>query len=577
MRLISLTCLAASVVSQLLFLTHVQAQVADDYLVTNLPDLQAEDAAQLTQHAGHIAVDEAKESHLFFWMAANSQPQSSKKLIIWLNGGPGCSSADGFFLESGPLRFVDKKLTINKGGWHQFATVVFLDQPVGTGLSYTSKQLLGYLPDITKEFTAFLKAFFAIFPNLADYDLYLTGESYAGTYIPYFAKGILDHNEHLPEGHIPYNLKGVAIGNGWIDPLTQYTAIIPYVSKHKIDTPDMITKLTAQQDICLDDIRRVNRISQYSCERLVQIVLDASSIGAETQCLNQYDIRYKDEYPYCGLLWPYELPLMKTYLSNDAVRDALHASGAVGEWTECNTHVSAALRYDDSAPAFALLPDILKKIDVMLYSGDQDLICNHIGTEYLISNLTWQDVKGFQTAPQIPWTVEDKPAGVWRTERNLSYVLLYNASHMAPYDVPLVALDMINRFMGLDTTKQLFSSQLGSETLPPGGGKVDIDQPQAPSKFSITGPLIAFVLLLGIGAATFVIVRNNRRQNRRGRNHDGIQWFPLDTNRSSHTDELDELVVESGLQGEDDNEGYHDDDTPYDSPDHEFDSSRGRH
>lgn len=84
-----------------------------------------------------------------------------------------------------------------------------------------------------------------------------------------------------------------------------------------------------------------------------------------------------------------------------------------------------------------------------------------------------------QDVPTVGWTVEDRPAGEWQTQRNLSYVLIYNSSHMVPYDVPLVSLDMINRFIGIDHRLQPFSSRLETDPvddLPPKGGKQDIDQ-----------------------------------------------------------------------------------------------------
>ncbi|KAI1302159.1 Cell death protease [Mortierella claussenii] len=528
---------------------------------------------------------------MFFWLVTNRRAQKSSKLVIWLNGGPGCSSADGYFLESGPLRFVDNKLTINKGGWHEFANIVFLDQPIGTGLSYTSQPLDGDLGEVTNHFLAFLKAFFTIFPERAQDDLYLAGESYAGTYIPYFAKGVLDYNEkQVPLGEMAFNLKGLAIGNGWIDPLHQYTSYIPYVEQHRLSTPDLIDK-------CLDDIRMQDRITQDKCEGLVGIILQHSITdgpNAEEMCMNQYDTRRKDQYPACGLLWPAELPQMKTYLTRKDVLTALHADGADAPWTECNGRVSSALRFDDSVPAVALLPDILDKIGVLLFSGDQDLICNHIGTEYLISNMTWQGIQGFQDTPKVAWTVEDKPAGEWMQDRNLAYVLLYNASHMVPYDVPLAALDMMNRFMGLDPTLQSFTSRLETDpvrdggggvevkdpqNLPSGGEKVDIDQPE--NLFSTNGSAVLLFVLMAVGVGIFVVVRNNQRRKNVGGGHDGIQWFPLSTNgsgtrgghRSVHTDELDELVVESGIRESDDED---DSDDPFDTQDRSGHASLGQ-
>ncbi|KAF8939722.1 Cell death protease [Dissophora ornata] len=336
---------------------------------------------------------------------------------------------------------------------------------------------------VTDHFLAFLKAFFTIFPERAQDEIYLAGESYAGTYIPYFARGVLDHNDQVPAGEIAYNLKGLAIGNGWIDPLHQYTSYIPYVVHHNIATPALLDALIHQQDRCLDEIRIHDRITQYQCEDLVQLILQYSVTGGvNPQCTNQYDIRLQDEYPSCGLMWPSELPQMKQYLTRGDVLTALHATGADVPWTECSTRVGSALRFDDSTPAVTLMPGILERTNVLLFSGDADLICNHIGTEYMISNMTWQGARGFQNAPDIHWTVDNVPSGVWRQERNLTYVLLYNASHMVPYDAPLAALDMMNRFMGLDHKLQSFTSTLDTDlkeegALPPGGEMVDINQP----------------------------------------------------------------------------------------------------
>ncbi|KAF9974883.1 Cell death protease [Actinomortierella ambigua] len=434
----------------------------------------------------HIAIDAEATSKLFFWMVSskNKQPGKMNKLIFWLNGGPGCSSADGFFLETGPLRFVDGKLTLNKGGWHEFATVVFLDQPIGTGLSFTHQQLRGNLGEITTDFVEFLKAFFTVFPDHSQDDLYLAGESYAGTYIPYFSKAILDWNDQANEGDVTFQLKGVAIGNGWIDPQTQYNSYIPYIQEHSIGTPEMLEEVKAQMDVCNEDMRQQNLISYDKCENVVYIVLKHSRTinAAGQQCMNQYDVRLQDNYPQCGLLWPYELPLMKQYLQRQDVLAALHATEAPDPWVECRNRVSMALNGDTSTPATSLLPEILKRVNVLLFSGDKDFICNHIGTENLIANLTWNGATGFGTPLKHTWSVDGQPAGAWTESRNLTYVLLSNASHMAPYDAPLAALDMINRFMELDPTLQNFESSL--DPVDGGAGEVespaDTDTPKGP-------------------------------------------------------------------------------------------------
>lgn len=124
-----------------------------------------------------------------------------------------------------------------------------------------------------------------------------------------------------------------------------------------------------------------------------------------------------------------------------------------------------------SESAITLIPEILEKIPIMLFAGDQDLICNYVGIEALISALTWNGGTGLGKVQTQSWTVGGTPAGTWVTSRSLTYVKvwnvftmslgllglkydpdtqIFNASHMAPYDNPLVTHDMILRFMGVN-------------------------------------------------------------------------------------------------------------------------------
>jgi carboxypeptidase D len=102
-----------------------------------------------------------------------------------------------------------------------------------------------------------------------------------------------------------------------------------------------------------------------------------------------------------------------------------------------------------------LLPDLLKEVPTVLFSGAEDLICNHIGTEDFISNMQWNGGKGFEIspgtwAPRRKWQFEGEEAGFWQEARNLTYVLFYNSSHMVPFDYARRTRDMLDRVMGVD-------------------------------------------------------------------------------------------------------------------------------
>ncbi|KAF9348036.1 hypothetical protein BGX34_002704 [Mortierella sp. NVP85] len=148
----------------------------------------------------------------------------------------------------------------------------------------------------------------------------------------------------------------------------------------------------------------------------------------------------------------------------------------------------------------------------------------------------------------------------------MTYVRLFNASHMVPYDVPLATLDMMNRFMGLDPKLQSFTSNLEVMTgdVPPGGQRVDM--PNATSVRNGSTVLVFVIFAVGVG----ILVAMKSRQETKRRD-DGAQWFPLNRSGANQghealqTDELDELVVESGLRDDSDDE---------DMEDNAFDSRR---
>ena len=108
-------------------------------------------------------------------------------VVLWLNGGPGCSSLMGLFMELGPSS-INRKLEVvyNDHSWNNNASVIFIDQPVNVGFSYSSGQVTNTVA-AGKDIYALLTLFFKQFPEYAHQDFHISGESYAGHYIPVFA------------------------------------------------------------------------------------------------------------------------------------------------------------------------------------------------------------------------------------------------------------------------------------------------------------------------------------------------------------------------------------------------------
>ncbi|KAI1171506.1 Alpha/Beta hydrolase protein [Nemania sp. FL0916] len=420
---------------------------------------------------------------MFFWHFQNRHIANRQRTIIWLNGGPGCSSEDGAMMEIGPYRLKDENtLQYNNGSWHEFANLLFVDNPVGTGFSYVdTNSYVHELDEMASQFVVFLEKFYRIFPEYEHDDIYIAGESFAGQHIPYIAKAILDRNKN-PGGQRLWNLKGLMIGNGWIAPNEQYEAYLTFAYEKGIveKGSDLGNKLEGQLRNCRNDLALTNsnKIGNRVCEQILSDMLrltQKKAKGGENQCVNMYDVRLTDTYPSCGMNWPPDLKYVTPYLRKQEVVDALHISPKKNTgWTECNGAVGNAFNTQKSQPSVTLLPDILKEVKVLLFSGAEDLICNHMGTEALISNLEWNGGKGFEVsagnwAPRRPWTFEGDEAGFWQEARNLTYVLFNNSSHMVPFDYPRRSRDMLDRFTGVDISSiggTPSESKLDGEKLP---------------------------------------------------------------------------------------------------------------
>ncbi|KAJ3114408.1 Cell death protease [Phlyctochytrium bullatum] len=198
-----------------------------------------------------------------------------------------------------------------------------------------------------------------------------------------------------------------------------------------------------------------------------------------------YDIRFRDDTPEggCGLFsWPPYLNEMKSYLTRADTRKALHVHPSDQRWVECNPQVHTFLATVDE-PSYKVQSPFCKLtksfcrlsssifpwyssrkglcVSALTYlSGDKDLICNHIGIEWAVGNWTWNGATGMQESPKLKWIINGEAAGTYQSARNLTNVIMYNTSHMAPVDHPLESLDIFNRFVGYTDRVFPYKSEL---------------------------------------------------------------------------------------------------------------------
>lgn len=254
------------------------------------------------------------------------------------------------------------------------------------------------------------------------------------------------------------------IGNGWISPAEQYRSYLTFAYEKGIviRNSEMATRLETHVAVCERELSKPggkDRVDIARCEAILQEILSetkADSGDKDKACINMYDVRLRDSYSSCGMHWPPDLKQVTPYLRRKDVVAALNVDPAkrVG-WHECDGSVSGAFRASQSKPSIQLLPDLLKEVPTVLFSGGEDLICNHIGTEDFISNMQWNGGKGFEIspgtwAPRRKWQFEGEEAGFWQEARNLTYILFHNSSHMVPFDYSRRTRDMLDRVMGVD-------------------------------------------------------------------------------------------------------------------------------
>ena len=437
---------------------HLRRRLTDrkNHLVDSIPSLKGN---IVTNYAGHLFV-EGDHSALFYWLFEASSSPATAPLIIWMNGGPGCSSMDGLFLELGPLKIVNNEVTLNPHSWHNIGNLLFIDQPVGTGLSYTTR---GRYPkndeELSEHFYKMLLEFFKLHSNYVtpgmsgrvSRKVFLTGESHAGHYLPVFAKHILQKNAAATgPDDLVIDLGGVAIGNGWVDPYNQYD-----VSEfmHGLGVLSLGQKYTLKEKerACRGMLKK-GVLNSQKCFALLDDII-ATTGTSSTGRMVMYDAR---EVSKTRGSYPPGHEDVERYLNRKDVRTALHAQDTPQPFKECTDPPYNALSHQDGKGAVDELTMVLEAgVRVLMFAGQFDIICNHLGTERMLNRLKWKGRDAWLRAStseffsvgvsfdnknmfvlccslcvSVPWAPNNNHAGFVRRALNLQHLVVSNAGHM---------------------------------------------------------------------------------------------------------------------------------------------------
>jgi len=437
------------------------ASSSDAHLVTDLPGLAA--GAFPTRHwAGLLTVDESIQGKDFYWFVEAAEDAVNKPLLIWLNGGPGCSSMDGLFLENGPFKVQeDMSVKVHPHSWHHVANVLYIDQPVGTGFSFTGKRQ--YCNDdacINKHMYSFLQAFSKlhkdlVFPpggdNSKTKPIFLSGESQAGHYIPMMVDHIMQENKKVAAGAVTLDVQGMAIGNGWIDPPYQYD-VSEFAHGAGLISEGQRNTLLKKRGDCNALLAKGHYFNPVCFSLLDEVV---AATGTESSgFVSLYDYRRFDNPGH--RVFPPGHELVEKYMNQAAVKDAVHASESPLNFQECTDPPYDHLKSQDGLGVTSEVARILEGgVRALFFNGAFDIICNHVGNEALLHGLVWSGQKDFHSAGRAVWLPvgggaagEGRPGGYAKSSGLLTYLVVTGAGHMVPLDVPAAALDMIGRFLG---------------------------------------------------------------------------------------------------------------------------------
>eukprot|EP00741_Cyanophora_paradoxa_P021832 tig00021373_g21074.t1 len=401
-------------------------------------------------YAGFVPINatgaaDGEPGMMFYWLFEAEKDAESAPLVLWLSGGPGCSSTFALLFENGPFT-IDREGTLetNPFSWHKVANVLWVDQPLGTGFSYVSDPK-GYTRDertIAEDLYWFMQGFFALHPRFYPLPFYIFGESYAGHYVPAFAARILTAGA-AGMGPYPPNLKGIGIGNGMTDPVVQYGQYSKFAYAHGLIDANAVAQADAKHAECAA-AREAGQPpgALFSlCNEVFGVVLAAAGP------VNVYDVR--DSCVTQGGSC-YQTPQAAAWLAREDVQEALHviAPGqATRKWEMCDMRVYEKLRGDWFVPQKFAIPLLLEHYKVLVYAGDMDLICNHMGQSAWLQQMEWTGRPGFLAAPRRLWALGDALAGYAHSSGPLTYLVVRNAGHMVPMDQPRAALEMLRLFV----------------------------------------------------------------------------------------------------------------------------------
>ncbi|KAM3327932.1 serine carboxypeptidase-like 10 [Capsicum galapagoense] len=436
------------------FVACVPQQYGNTTLVEFLPGFDGPLPFHL--ETGYIGVDESKKVQLFYYFVKSESDPRKDPILIWLTGGPGCSSISGLLYEIGPLAFAQKTfngslpiLVSAPYSWTKFASIIFLDQPLNTGFSITSTSKCTDDLQASNYVYEFLLKWFDDYTEFISNPFYVSGDSYSGIIIPVIVQLISDGNEAANKQLI--NIKGYTLGNPATFP-EEKNYQIPFSHGMGLIPDELYESL---KENCKGDYQNISPTNELCVQYLTMFKKLVSGI---------YDLHILE--PLCGLDSPNQQQLFECFLYHyfPKERKTVEARVKISLQEELIMHVTMGPKSEkierpwlrcrrtmkNTTYKMTLMNSIPYHINLssegyrsLIYSGDHDMLVPFQSTQAWIKSLNYSIIDDWR-----PWIVDGQVAGYTRSYSNhMTFATVKGGGHTAPEYKPKECYHMFKRWI----------------------------------------------------------------------------------------------------------------------------------
>ncbi|CAN8298885.1 unnamed protein product [Cochlearia groenlandica] len=410
---------------------------------------------------GYVSVGEHGDVDLFYYFVKSERDPLNDPLMIWLTGGPGCSSLCGFLFENGPLVFKGDEyngtvpsVKLTSFSWTKVANILYLESPAGSGFSYAKNHLAFESSDIKQihQVYQFLRLWFLDHPEFISNPFYVGGGSYSGKTVPGVVQLISLGNE---KGLTPLvNLQGYVLGNPVTYPDIEYSHEVSFAHRMGLISDELFQSLDRScggkffnvdpsntkcsnnlqaYDQCISKIFK-EHILLPNCELdyvfpVIRQISQNTMTGKRRRVLKDFSRNDSSSLPLPSC-FTYKYFLSAIWANDENVRKALGVKKDFIKWNRCNAQ-NIPYTYDIHNAIPYHVNNSLKGLRSLIYSGDHDMVVPHSSTLAWIRSLNYSIVADWR-----PWLIStNQVAGYTRTYANkMTFATIKGGGHTSEYN-----------------------------------------------------------------------------------------------------------------------------------------------